>query len=179
MKTIAEAVAPLREAAETAAVEKMTEHLEIAKRALEANGWDLEKVAPYPSSLNYSSRKDYMIKKARHDSFYYLTNEVTPRHRRAPGVGDIRTWNEERAANIIERAKKDAAFAYEAYVAKLVGKVGECVDAEMVYSSGVWSNSNLKVTKVDGKVEIWNTKTIINVSVLGKMFNQWPTRLMK
>lgn len=179
MKTIAEAVAPLKKAATEAAAGKMLAKLMEMKTEFEENGWDLNKVAPSPDSFRgYDSRKDYMVKKAKHDFYRYMTNEVTPSHRRKDGEGNIRTWDATHATSCMERARRDAGDAYLAYVSKLEAKVGDCVDAEMTYSAGVWSNSVLTVTKADGKVEDWNTKTIINVSVLGKLFNQWPTRLM-
>jgi hypothetical protein len=32
------------------------------------------------------------------------------------------------------------------------------------------------VTTQEGEDQVWRTQMIVNVSVLGKLFNQWPTR---
>jgi len=81
----------------------------------------------------------------------------------------------------VERAQAQAAVEYDAFVCKLVNKVGAVVDAELI-GDHVWSYSVLRVTKREGVetfVERWKTQQIWNVSVLGNHFPQWPTRLMK
>lgn len=44
---------------------------------------------------------------------------------------------------------------------------------------GVWFQSELDVVTVAGERQTWRTKMIFNVSCLGKVFNQWPTRQVK
>lgn len=78
---------------------------------------------------------------------------------------------------LVTQAGEDAAAQFDAYVFKLTEKVGECVSATV--DGKLWNYSVLTVTKADGTVERWKTQQILNVSVLGKLFNQWPTRLMK
>jgi hypothetical protein len=78
----------------------------------------------------------------------------------------------------IARSIKDAVHSYELWVAKLTGKVGEVVSAELEISANVWGYSILKVTKPDGSIQRWKTQMIVNCSSLGKAFNQWPTRLI-
>lgn len=72
-----------------------------------------------------------------------------------------------------ERAEKE----YTAFVAKLEIKVGTCDAAELT-GDHVWGYSFLRVTK-GSDVTVWKTQQIVNVSVLGKCFNQWPTRKVK
>jgi hypothetical protein len=67
---------------------------------------------------------------------------------------------------------------YTAFIQKLEGKVGAHTAAALD-GSHVWGFSILTVTKADGTVEKWKTEQIINVSVLGKVFNQWPSRKVK
>lgn len=85
---------------------------------------------------------------------------------------------EELVEKFIQAAKADAAAQYEAFVAKLQQKIGEVKNATLK-GNHVWSYSILTVEKPDGTVEHWKTQMIINVSKLGKMFNQFPTRKVK
>ena len=62
------------------------------------------------------------------------------------------------------------------YVAKLTEKVGAC-DAAAV-TGELWQESLLVVRKGE-TVERWKTQQILNFSVYGKAFNQWPTRKVK
>lgn len=87
--------------------------------------------------------------------------------------------DEEKIANNVMRAQELAALDYEAFVYKLVAKIGEHANAELSPVHGLWTHSFLTVTKADGTVDKWETKRIINRSCLGKLFFQWPTRLMK
>jgi hypothetical protein len=65
------------------------------------------------------------------------------------------------------------------YASKLTAKVGEASNASLTVSSDVWGLSVLTVTKPDGSIKRWRTQVIVNCSVLGKNFNQFPTRLLK
>jgi hypothetical protein len=78
----------------------------------------------------------------------------------------------------ITRAKEDAAAQYDSYVQKLIGKIGE-VTAASLDGDHVWGFSYLTVTLPNGKKEVWKTQMIVNISKLGKLFNQFPTRKMK
>ena len=78
----------------------------------------------------------------------------------------------------IESCKLEAAMQYDAFVAKLCAKIGAVEKAE-ISGNHVWSRSVLTVTKADASVERWATQQIVNVSKLGKLFNQWPTRKTK
>ena len=77
----------------------------------------------------------------------------------------------------LKQVALDAAADFDAYVGKLTKKVGDVVSAKV--EGALWQGSRLTVTKADGSIERWNTQQIINVSVLGKLFNQWPTRKQK
>ena len=84
-------------------------------------------------------------------------------------------------AKFIKDAKDDASVAFDKYVAKMIKKIGDVKSAEMtsVYNRNVWGFSVLSVINQDDEVSSWKTQQIVNVSKLGKLFNQWPTRKMK
>lgn len=94
---------------------------------------------------------------------------------KAPDFVDV---TDERVARYVKTAREDAAAQYEAFVAKLTVKIG-AVETATLAGRGVWSHSILTVTKSDGARENWKTQMILNVSGLGKVFNQWPTRKVK
>jgi ParB-like chromosome segregation protein Spo0J len=82
----------------------------------------------------------------------------------------------EKIERAFEQVRQNAGAAFDSFAAKLVGKVGDCTAATLHCWGDVWTSSTLVVTKADGSVERWNTQRIINCSVLGKLFHQWPTR---
>jgi len=71
----------------------------------------------------------------------------------------------------INDSRKDASEQYDASVAKLVKKIGPVTDATLD-GDHVWNYSILTVAKENGQIERWKTQMIINVSKLGKLFNQ-------
>lgn len=68
---------------------------------------------------------------------------------------------------------------YDKFVAKLIGKVGLDVTTADLDGNHIWGHSILTITRSDGSVENWKTQTILNFSVHGTPFNQWPTRKTK
>jgi len=171
---IAIAVQPIKQSSIDAAVEATNEVIAAYKAKLEAANWDLNVAFPRPS-IN-TSRATYMAQKARHDFASSLVRStVSCRRRNEPNLVE---WCEAGVARAIKNAADDAAFQYEAYIVKLIKKVGVCDSAVMGYMNGVWYDSNLVVIKGDSK-EVWNTKCIVNRSIYGKVFNQFPTRLRK
>lgn len=173
---IALAVAPLKQVSIDRAELAMTEALAKVQAEFEAAGCDLEVVAPYPNSRIYGTRKTYMPQVARYELFRRLTQRTAEGSRR-PGTPDIAEWDAAAALRMVEGAKETAAADYEAFVAKLEAKVGEHSACAMI-RSGTWAYSVLEVVTPAG-TQRWKTQQIVNVSVLGKLFNQWPTRLMK
>lgn len=173
MTHIAAAVQPLKQATVDRSVAMMQRHIESVRTALEGAGWDLNLVAAYPHSR--MSRPEYMQKKARYEFFNRLTRWAESSHR--PGTPLFVVWSDEAAARLLVEAAEMAAASYEAFVAKLEAKVGEHSEAKLIVN-GTWAYSVLEVITPVG-VQRWKTQQIVNVSVLGKLFNQWPTRLMK
>ncbi len=170
---IALAVAPLKLEAMNRAEIAITARIERARDELEAAGWDLEKLAPYPSGR--LGRREYKQQLAMRN-FYERVTTWTVSSRR-PCDPDIRKWSPEGVQRMITNAREMAASTYELFVHKLETKVGEHTSAAL-HGSSVWGHSILDVQTPNGP-QRWITKQILNVSVLGLLFNQWPTRLAK
>jgi hypothetical protein len=169
---IAAAVAPLRAASVAHAVERMTAYIE-GFVAANPVGTIFSERFPRPSG--FVSRRAYMEQQAaRRFAFSCLSVKADDHTMKSPErvVGR----NETGIARLIEETAAAAAADFDAYVAKLSAKVGECDAASVV--GALWEGSTLSVTK-GATVEQWKTRQIINVSCLGKLFNQWPTRLAK
>lgn len=84
--------------------------------------------------------------------------------------------DDEGIERLVARVRAETGESFDAYIEKLVAKVGNC-DAATI-EGDLWNFSTLTVTKGE-TVERWRTQQILNVSVYGRIFNQWPTRLMK
>ena len=128
---------------------------------------DFDVLAPAPNSR--MSREEYKSRNAVRAS-YYAVCSFNDEKRIA--------LNDEKVAKARLDEQAAAALAYDAFIAKLIAKVGDCV-AATIDGSHVWGYSHLTVTKADGSVEVWKTQQILNRSVLGTLFNQWPSRRVK
>lgn len=173
---IAAAVAPLKADAVKHAAEYAAKKTEAVRKALEAADWDLDTAAPYPDSLRVSHRTYASMINLR-DLYRSLVDLET--------VGNpyIRPkykahMSDAKCAKFIEDAEKAAAAAYDLFVMKLVGKIGSCQTADLD-GNHIWGHSILRVTFADKAAEKWKTQTITNISKLGKVFLQWPTRKVK
>lgn len=174
MTIIAKAVSPLKNIAINRANVVINERIVSALAKLEDGGWDLQKVAPYPK--NYTSKSDYREQLAYHEFLKCLTKSTSVSRRL--NDPDIRVVDSKAIELIVNLAEADAAAQYDAFVNKLESKIGEVTDANL-WGDAVWSYSVLTVTKKDGAIERWKTQCIVNCSVYGKLFNQWPTRKIK
>ena len=174
-QTIAESVLPLKQAAEDRARAAIVECIDAILADLAAVGNDVNVLAPYPQSGIGS--KEYAIRLNRRRFVESITAAVKSSLRtNEPYIRVPSTEGRERAINNTVEAATDA---YDAYVAKLESKIGAVVDSVLSTGGGVWYDSKLAVVKPDGSTETWSTKCILNTSSLGKVFNQWPTRLLK
>lgn len=177
------AVAPLREEALAAAYRATQSQILRAYDKLAAANWDLNAVAPSPSSN--MGRREYSEANAIRHFYESITTEHGARNVDANGHrvyyrGYGGAWfvmaNEKSAADVVARAQKAAAESFELYVAKLSDKIGDAVEARLVDVGTVWGLSYLHVVLADGEKQVWKTQQIVNCSVYGKLFNQWPTR---
>lgn len=141
---------------------------------MEEHGMDLD--AAFPRAKATDSREDYKAKMARHDLATRLTTYTAATRRW--GEPNIRAHKPEKVEAFVAEMIKGAGDQYDVFVMKLCNKIGDVVDASLT-GSHVWGYSTLTVTKADGSVERWTTMQIVNVSKLGTLFNQWPTRKAK
>ncbi len=174
---VGRAVHALKADAVKAAADKARATIERVRAELEKAGWDINAAAPYPNSRQIWGR-DYQVARAKYSLFGSLTEERRD-VRNSFRMGEPRfvQMSEKGCDRFVAQAEELAAFEYDAFICKLVAKVGDCDDAEL-QGSHVWAASILTVRKGD-QVERWSTKQIWNVSKLGNEFPQWPTRLMK
>ena len=140
---------------------------------LAEHNWDLDIAAPRPNGN--MGKAEYRKLMGRHKLYEYITDPTwSTRSLRDPNT---RRASPEREARFIKNAVEEAAAQYDAFVAKLIHKIGDC-DAASLAGSHVWGYSILTVTK-GSATERWQTQQIVNQSVHGKIFNQWPSRRLK
>jgi hypothetical protein len=178
---VAVAVEPLRNDAMKAARDSMTAYLDKLSAKLAECGMDREIAAPFPKS-GRMSRNDYLIAKARYDIVRQISKAApSPSgfyHSHRPGTPDVGVFDDVGFARLVHRAGEEASFSYTMFICKLIKKIGDCASATLD-GSHVWGYSVLTATLADGTVQRWKTQQILNVSVLGKLFNQWPSRIVK
>ena len=123
-----------------------------SKKAI-ADAGGLDNIAPRPS-LKMSSAQ-YMAAESLRSWYSYIETTSRQHH--------------------VEEAGRYAEASFDAWVEKMVQKIGETtVSAKMTGSA--WTGSTLTVVTESGNTQIWNTKIIINQSKYGKLFNQFPSR---
>lgn len=139
---------------------------------LKKNDWDLDKIAPYPRSMN----SDYKIMKNKRDLYQMVTKASKSMYSR--GEPYIVHADQAKINHYIEMNVKGAEDAYRSFMEKMIQKIGKpVIDAKM--TGNIWTNATLTVTTDDGEEQVWNTKMILNFSKYNKMFNQFPSRRKK
>lgn len=159
--TLAAALKDHRDAYKAGVAEKFARNVEYLLGKVEAAGGDLRKAFP---KANYSREESYQFSDA-----CRLVNHVNGSVRLA-----VRKSSGELEAIIAGRAESATRDYFDGYVFKLSQKIGKEVYRATV-TGDLWFGSILKVACVDGEEQTWRTKCILNVSVLGKVFNQFPT----
>lgn len=176
------AVLPLKVASEERA-EKSTrqnifEHLEVLKTV----GNDLDKYAPHgmpPTAPRYSYEWDAQrIQENAANGLRSYILSFTNRVDVYSNTPNVVAADLDHIEVLVQRAIRDAGLAFEAYVHKLNAKIGDKV-LEATLTGSPWHDSLLTVQTENKGTQYWNTKTIVNCSKLGKLFNQYPTRLAK
>ena len=172
VSAVAEAVQPRRDACVARALESAQSCVDRVLAELAAAGWDADKVAPSPT---HAVGQAYRLAQEKRQLVMSLTTSVaaTLRH----GEPHIVRRSDKGIERFMERCRRDAEDQFKAYVAKLAQKIGHADHAELS-GGALWDGSVLTVHKGE-LIEHWSTKQIVNCSVLGKLFNQWPTRLQK
>lgn len=168
---IALAVEPRREAAIDRALESAREYVRFVEARLIECGMDIDVAFPSPS--NNAGRREYLAARRRRDNVWQLVSSVTNGSRRFSDPNPV-VMNADKISEFFNRVVFDAAAQFDEYVAKLESKVGAADQAE-IDTAPLWNGSILTVN-IAGEVQKWKTKMILNVSCLGTLFNQWPTR---
>jgi len=178
MTPIAQAVEPLRQAAVNCAAQYAEDFVTSIYEKLDACDWDIK--AAYPMPRGTMDRAAYKQAMMMHTLARRLTTTDTVKH----PFGCLRHGDPhyvmphaEAKAQYVAEARKDASLQYDAFIAKLEQKVGAHTEATLT-GDHVWGYSFLTVTTASG-TQRWKTQQIMNVSKLGTVFNQWPTRLVK
>ena len=148
---------------------------------LAVDGWDANKRYSYPSGS--MGRERYFLQKFRYD-LCQLYTENAGNGFRGMHDPDIRNPRTDNATKIDRRAAKAAKDSLAGFVVKMTGKVDalrvETGVKSISYQGGLdpWGHSHITVELTNGDRQLWRTQMIVNVSCLGKLFNQWPTRLV-
>lgn len=172
---ITAAVLPLKEEAFARAEQDARALANKYLAKMEEHGMDLD--AAFPRGDSYrDNRETYKRKMMRHNLAQRLTTYTQSTRR--PGEPNLRAHKPENVEAFVVEQVRGTGDQYDKFVMKLVNKIGDVVDAKLS-GSHVWGRSTLTVTKADGSVERWMTQQIVNQSVLGTLFNQWPTRQLK
>ncbi len=193
--TISAALTDFRAELRQRYIEAYKFRLDGLKARLEAANGDINKTHPYPSSQQ--SRKSYVqakneyeyarastedppLGKAPYDEWvkYESCEEkiLTRRQSHMPGAPRYVQMKQSAYDNSEKNAIRDADNEVDSYIWKLVGKIGKEKDiCSAAYEGRLWFGSLLTVNCADEK-QVWKTKCILNVSCLGNVFNQWPTR---
>ena len=96
--------------------------------------------------------------------------------------GRIATIRPDVTDRIAKDAKRQATDEFLSFAAKLTGKIDTAANdvpvakIEANSSGRIWEQSTTTVTLTNGATQVWHTQSIVNTSVLGNAFNQWPTR---
>lgn len=180
-KVIAAAVEHLRTPSMDRAEEEARKLADRYRLTLEESGWDMEVSYPYPKHNN----AEFKVMAARRNMALRLTTADVARngglYSRRPNTPNYRAWNPKAIEHLVSEARDNASQQYDAFIAKLAGKIeadGPVVEA-ILTGEHIWGHSILTVCHADGSVHKWRTEMIINVSKLGTLFNQWPTRKLK
>lgn len=179
------AVQPLKVAAIKEAVDWAKEEIKEVKDDLVVHGGDINKAAP---RLQFGKvlEREYEAANGKRNRYEDLTEDKDKKTYRGyydegPRFVRMSTKKMDRKIHIAERM---ASHQFEAYVFKLTVKIGPTISAELVVDPNeqgrsLWSHSILTVVTKAGLTQVWYTKMIVNRSVYGKIFFQWPTRLKK
>ena len=167
------AVEPLRAEAIARAERAVLRWVQRTTEDIAAAGGDIEQIAPRPHGR--MSREEYRAASAHRAAILGIARDV------ANVVGRMRrvvVVDPTLVDRLIEQTRDEASSSFDGYVAKLAGKVGTIRSAS-ICGATLWHGSTLTVETEAGEVQRWRTTQIVNVSSLGKLFNQWPTRRLK
>jgi len=178
------AIAPVRNQLRDALHDQITRYVTKLETDMKAANWDLDKALPRPrgsmSKAAYRQATD-----ARTSAQHWLEPVNRSCSMADPNTMKFKEEPAARAKTIAANAERLADESFAEYAHKLTGKITEEAKGREVVSVGhrgdgnVWGWSTLTAKLNDGTTIDFKTRQIINVSSLGKLFNQWPTRIAK
>ncbi|MFZ9725630.1 MAG: hypothetical protein ACO3EH_00355 [Ilumatobacteraceae bacterium] len=160
-------------------IETFTDEINAIAESLKCNGGRADISFP-KYETNWKTRNKELVVGAYSSPHPLFGRCFSIKHLGHAAAGVIATAKPGIPAIIKAEATTRAADALAGFCAKLAGKVdrdanGGTVTSASCNTSNIWGNSLLIVETTTGK-QVWQTKVIWNRSVLGKQFNQWPTR---
>jgi len=178
MDFVRQAVEPLRADAIERARQGAEEAIKNVHIALAAHEWNINAAAPYPRDLGGGLQ--FFAARVKHNLFHAVTQQGPARgYQSNNGTRPVYVvMDAERGQRYITQQMEQAAAEYDAFILKLINKVGD-VTAAVLHGNHVWSYSTLIVTKPDGSKVAWRTQQIMNYSKNGKPFHQYPSRKVK
>jgi hypothetical protein len=141
-------------------------------------GWDLNAVAPNPNSWNTSKKAYRTAKNLRswyNQNFYPDPARKPASYTVQPPPPCYVIERAEAEPQTRRRARQEANQLFDAFLYKMAGKIGTPI-TRAALSGVIWDGCTVEVATATGETQIWTTKCILNQSVYGKLFNQWPTR---
>lgn len=171
---IRDLIEPMKADAIARARQEAEKFVSTVEEKLREFNFDANAFAPYVP-LNH---RDYTKNRERREvvSMFCVTDPTKPNTHRSQDPRYV-VMSEDKIAHYIKMSEAEAAANYDAFVLKMIAKIG-AIDSATITGNHIWGYSVLTVKKGD-VIENWKTQMIVNVSKLGKLFNQWPTRLMK
>lgn len=163
------------------AAEEARKEIAKVRDELVAGEWNLTAVAPHPGrDIRYTTAGEKMTARRARFTDLVTADPAKGYQRTAPGEPYFVVMDDDRVARYVERAEREAALYYDKFIVKMVAKVGPCLDAR-IEGSHVWSHSILTVVLPGEPVRYqrWKTQQIVNYSVYGRAYLQWPSRIVK
>jgi hypothetical protein len=173
--TLRELLHPVELSLRARLAEQLTKMEEQTSADLRAASWNAAKAYPYraPNGKRYDTSIGTL------PPFFYDFFRFD--HDKGPHIVEPKR-PEARQAFIERESTQQARDDVWCFAAKLAGKIdGELAELgggtirSITLHGDMWTGSTLTVDTTRG-TQRWETQVIVNVSCLGKLFNQWPTR---
>lgn len=164
-----QAVLPLKVAAQDRAEQSLRKAFANATKLLARAEFKMSVVAPEPTA-KYGT-PEYDVAVSRRVFFASFTNPVSY-------GSDTVEVDLERIEEKVAMERVMAGISFDRFVNKLNLKINDTTITATL-SGSPWTGSTLVVETKNKGMQVWYTKVIVNCSKLGKVFNQFPTRLAK
>lgn len=126
---------------------------------LAAHNYDTLKSSSYLEGVRKEFVATYVATAEK--AFVHAQERLQPQYRKIQFDSDRAFWN--------------ANEEFNGYLAKLALKTVEKIISVDSLTGSLWNGSLLSVVVESQATVVWETKCILNISSLGKVFNQWPT----